>query len=189
MYAGDYQPFRIVETCQPLTSQVDFAAFRIHADPQGSRRMGTCKARALVCDYQPFRIVETCQPLTSQVDFAAFRIHADPQGSRAHGGLARLTRSLVTRKPFRAWADSSPLFRERLFGSSKLWRLERLDFHMQTSAYSARTWTASEATFAGRLGLLIAKLGAHPRTPKLLNCNVLRFQSAKFLNSEVRISM
>ena len=152
-------------------------------------RMGTCKARALVGDYQPFRIVETCQPLTSQVDFAVFRSHADPQGSRAHGGLARLVRSWVTRKPFRAWADSSPLLRERLFGSSKLWRLERLDFHMQTSAYSARTWTASEATFAGRLGLLIAKLGAHPRTPKLLNCNVLRFQSAKFLNNEVRISM
>ena len=104
-------------------------------------------------------------------------------------GLARLVRSWVTCKPFRAWADSSPLLRERLFGSSKLWRLERLDFHMQTSAYSARTWTASEATFAGRLGLLIAKLGAHPRTPKLLNCNVLRFQSAKFLNNEVRISM
>ena len=37
---GDYQPFRIVETCQPLTSQVDFAAFRIHADPQGSRAHG-----------------------------------------------------------------------------------------------------------------------------------------------------
>ena len=122
-------------------------------------------------------------------DSSAFRIQADPQGSRAHGGLARLTRSWVTRKPFRAWADSSPLLRERLFGSSKLWRLERLDLHMQTSAYSARTWTASEATFAGRLGLLIAKLGAHPRTPKLLNCNVLRFQSAKFLNNEVRISM
>lgn len=104
-------------------------------------------------------------------------------------GLARLARSWVTRKPFRAWADSSPLLRERLFGSSKLWRLERLDFHMQTSAYSARTWTASEATFAGRLGLLIAKLGAHPRTPKLLSCNVLRFQSANFLNNEVRISM
>ena len=103
----------------------------------------------------------------------------------------RLVPSLIRVRPphsdFHTWTCSLSDYMETCALSVRE-RLARSDFRKGTCIFRSKK-RRGNAIIAGRLGLPKSKLGAHPRTPLLLNFNYLRFQSAKILYNEERISM